>query len=164
MALLVEFNAESTAKYHAAALKYYEQSLEILKNSGPKEQERYDEELPFTFKGSLKLDEYAKIVKKNLLDIKQDNPVISQYMDMMLDPNNIKALAKNPTGFIIRNIIAGKVIPDMVQNSFKTLDESIHSLLPALLGKINTFEQSSDERLQKIFSRIIEEKSKTKFV
>ena len=65
ISLLVKFNAESTAKFHAAAMKYYEQSLEILEASKTKERDEIFNPLnPFSYKGNIKLEKYKEIVDK----------------------------------------------------------------------------------------------------
>ena len=154
LSLLVEFNATSTTKYQAAAMKYYEQSLQMMEEAAKREERDISEDDsefdPFTYTGGLKLGEYKKIVSKNLKELKELNPNIGQMIDVVMDPSVLKGFAKNPLGAII-NLASKAFIPGVVKQSASKLDENLSSLLPALLGRINSFEDSLDPFLQGIY-------------
>ena len=145
LATLVRFNAESTAKYHAASLKFYEDSLKFLKesNKNVKSSDEIDD-LKFgsdlyTSRGGVKLKEFKNIIKKNMDDMHEKNPVGSSMMSMLADPMFYKQLAKNPIGMLSR-VMATELMPAATKTAMKAIDESITSILPSIMAKINTFD------------------------
>ena len=147
LSLLVQFNSDSTAKYQAAALKYFEQSLEFMKP--PAEEEKIVNKFlnPFTAEGGLKLDEYFGVVKENIKQIKDENLILSSVSDFFTNPEMIEALSKNPIGMLM-TMGMKKMIPKSIKNSLNDLDKNVNAILPALLARINTFEDSNDPLLQ----------------
>ena len=147
LSLLVQFNSDSTAKYQAAALKYFEQSLEFMKP--PAEEEKIVNKFlnPFTAEGGLKLDEYFGVVKENLKQIKDENLILSSISDFFTNPEMIEALSKNPIGMLM-TMGMKKMIPKSIKKSLNGLDKNVNAILPALLARINTFEDSDDPLLQ----------------
>ena len=145
LATLVRFNAESTAKYHAASLKFYEDTLNFLKesNKNVKSPDEMDDlnignDL-FTSRGGVKLKEYKNIIKKNIDDMHEKNPVGSSMMSMLSNPLFYKQLAKNPIGMLSR-VMATELMPAATKTAMKAIDESISSVLPSIMAKINTFD------------------------
>ena len=150
LALLVEFNADSTAKFHGAAIKYYEQSIEMMSNQDKETKRRKVKETLdlFTSKGSVKLDAYFKQVKQNLTDIKDENAMLGQLVDTIANPMMLEGLAAQP-GMIIPEIIKG-IIPKYIKSTLGDLDKNLSSLGPAILAKIGSFENSDSPLLQMI--------------
>ena len=145
LATLVRFNAESTAKYHAASLKFYEDMIDFMKESNknvkvPEGMEDVDfgKEL-YTSRGGLKIKEYTDIVKKNIADMKEKNPAGSSMMSLVSDPLFYKQLAKNPIGTLTR-VMATELMPAATKTAMKAIDESVSSVLPAIMAKINTLD------------------------
>ena len=149
LSLMVQFNADSTAKYQAAALKYFEESLNALKKPEEEEKKKNIKKIinPFTAEGGLKLDEYGEIIRKNLEGIKDENMLISAAYDFLKDPTFFEELAKNPLGFMMSEGIK-KLIPKTFKSSLGKLDKNLNSIMPALLARINTFEDSDDSLLK----------------
>ena len=145
LATLVRFNAESTAKYHAASLKFYEDTINFLKESNKNVKSSDDiDDLNFgkdlyTSRGGVKLKEYKNIIKKNIDDLHEKNPVGSSMMSMLSDPLFYKQLAKNPIGMLSR-VMATELMPAATKTAMKAIDESISSVLPSIMAKINTFD------------------------
>lgn len=145
LATLVRFNAESTAKYHAASLKFYEDALDFLKESNKNVKSLDDmDDLNFdnglyTSRGGLKLKEYKNMIKKNIDDLHEKNPVGSSMMSMLSNPMFYKQLAKNPIGTLSR-VMATELMPAATKTAMKAIDESISSVLPSIMAKINTFD------------------------
>ena len=150
LALLVEFNADSTAKFHGAAIKYYEQSIEMMSNQDKETKRRKVKETIdlFTSKGSIKFEEYFKHVKQNLVDIKDENAMLGQLVDTIANPMMLEGLAAQP-GMIIPEIIKG-IIPKYIKSTLGDLDKNLSSLGPAILAKIGSFENSDSPLLQMI--------------
>lgn len=145
LATLVRFNAESTAKYHAASLKFYEDMIDFMKESNknvktPEGMEDVDfgKDL-YTSRGGVKIKEYANIVKKNIADMKEKNPSGSTMMSLVSDPLFYKQLAKNPIGTLTR-VMATELMPAATKTAMKAIDDSISSVLPAIMAKINTLD------------------------
>ena len=153
LALLVQFNSDSTAKYQAAALKYFEESLAAMEK--PEEEKKPKGKIfnPFTAEGGIKLDDYAQIIKENLADIKDSNIALSGMYDFFKNPELFDGLIKNPLGFMMSEGMK-KLIPKAMKSSLKKLDKNANAIIPAILARINTFEGSDDpllEYLNKIF-------------
>ena len=153
LATLVQFNSDSTAKYHAASLKFYEESLEYFKKAydKPKEEEGigFGTDL-YTHTGGLKLSNYIKEVKKNLADYKDENAMLGEIWDTITNVDTIKGLAKNPIGTIVPLIIKQK-LPDVIKSTTKAVDDSLSAIIPAVLAKINSFDGNDNQMLDTIY-------------
>ena len=152
LATLVQFNSDSTAKYHAASLKFYEESLDYFKKvyDNPKEEDiGFGTDL-YTHTGGLKLSNYMKEVKKNLADYKDENAMLGEIWDTITNVDTIKGLAKNPIGTIVPLIIKQK-LPDVIKSTTKAVDDSLSAVIPAVLAKINTFDGNDNQMLDTIY-------------
>ena len=151
LALLVQFNSDSTAKYQEAALKFFEESLEHMK--APKEEEEDSKKSirdmlnPFTANGGLKLDEYGKVIKENLAKIKNENAELSTIVDFFGSPDVIEGFAKNPIGMLMSWGMSA-LVPKSIKSSLKDLDKNLNGILPSMLARLNSFENSDDPFLQ----------------
>ena len=149
LALLVQFNSDSTAKYQAAALKYFEQSLELMEKP---EEDKKKKNLwnPFTAEGGLKLDEYANVIKENLVDIKDSNIAVSTVYDLLDNPELLKGFTDNPIGTLLTSIgrgVINKKFKD-AKGKLSELDKNLNMIMPAALARINQFENTDDSLLQ----------------
>ncbi len=167
LSLLVQFNNDSTAKYHAASLKYYEESIEYLKylDSATKKKENDKKKRNFidglfTAEGSLKLGEYGKRIATNLEDIKDENILVSSIYDILMDTDTLKMIASNPIGELM-SIAAKKIIPEATKKVFGQVDSSLNAFLPAILSRINSFEDS-DNAILNYINKIFGSKEKLK--
>ena len=154
LALLIQFNSDSTAKYHAAALEYFEQSINLMENSkGDGSNKKKKLFNPFTAEGGLKLDEYIEVIKENLTDIKDSNVALSGVYDFLSSPDLLKGFVDNPLGFLMTEGTK-KLLSNKFKNVLGNLDKNVNSMLPALLARINTFEDNDDpllNTLNKVF-------------
>lgn len=153
LALLIQFNSDSTAKYHAAALEYFEQSINLMKEPTEEKNKKKNLLNIFTAEGGLKLDEYIEVIKENLADIKDSNIAISGMYDFLSSPDLLKGFVDNPLGFLMTEGTK-KLLSKNFKNAIGKLDKNINSVLPALLARINTFEDSDDpllNTLNKVF-------------
>ena len=149
LALLVQFNSDSTAKYQAAALKYFEQSLELMEKP---EEDKKKKNLwnPFTAEGGLKLDDYANVIKENLVDIKDSNIAVSTVYDLLDNPELLKGFTDNPIGTLLTSIgrgVINKKFKD-AKGKLSELDKNLNMIMPAALARINQFENTDDSLLQ----------------
>lgn len=152
LALLVQFNSDSTVKYHAAAIEYFEHMTNrYAKDDEEENREKIKDKLlnPFTAEGGLKLDEYGEIIKKNLTDIKDSNIVLSGIYDFLSNPQLLEGMVKNPLGFLMQEGIK-KLLNSQFKRALGDIDKNLNSVLPALLARINTFEDSDDPLLKKL--------------
>ena len=168
LSLLVQFNADSTSKYHAASMKYYEESIEYLKyldaknkkDDADKKKRSFIDGL-FTAEGGLKLGSYGQRIMKNLEDMKDENVIVSSIFDMLKDTDTLKMLASNPLGEITSMMIK-KFIPAATKKILGDLDTSLNSFMPAILSRINTFEDSDNQILNYIY-KVFGSKEKLKY-
>ena len=165
VATLVKFHSDSTAGYHAASLKYYEESITALQNmqklygikgSEEDKDKKHSSSLfdsMYDFNGGLKIDKYFQTIKKNVEDIRDESIILSSMSDIVSDLDTWKDIARNPLGELTKKGIR-TLIPKMTSQAIKALDESLSGVLPAILGKINTLEDSDSiisEYIYKIF-------------
>jgi len=155
LALLVQFNSDSTAKFHAAATEYYSQSIDLLKNienagkSEGKERKRKRVLDMFTSSGGIKGDEYLKQLKQNLIDIKDENPIIGNIVDQVLNMDVLTGIAQNPIGTLVPMVVQG-VLSETFKSTLGALDKRVNSVMPALLARINSFEDNDNTLLNGI--------------
>ena len=153
LALLVQFNSDSTTKYHAAAIEYFEHMTKSYSQDKEEDnREKIKNKLlnPFTAEGGLKIDEYSEIVKKNLVDIKDNNIVLSGIYDILSNPQLLEGIVKNPIGFLMQEGIK-KALSNQFKNALSGIDKNLNSVLPAILARINTFEDNNDPFLKKLY-------------
>ena len=154
---MVKFQGDATSKYYAASIKYYEESLAMIKKANEKNQaseEKADvrDDL-YTFTGNVKLGSYMQIIKKNLEDMKDESVILSGAYDAFKDIDNFKAIASNPLGFIAKMSMRS-VIPLATKATIQAFDASMSSVLPAILAKLNDMEDSQNpvyQYLSKVF-------------
>ena len=156
LATLVKFNAESTAKYHAASMEFYEQALELLKSNEKKQEELEIENSIndlYDSRGNVRLKDYLSHVKGNMGKMKDESLELSMIFDNVLDPANLSLIAKNPIGFLTK-MSFNKIVPAITRASLKSMDEALSAVFPALIARINTFEDSEnviEDYLYKVF-------------
>ena len=164
LALLVQFNSDSTAKYQAAALKYFEQSLELMEKP---EEDKKKKNLwnPFTAEGGLKLDEYAEVVKENIKDIKDSNIALSTMYDLFDNPEMLKGFSDNPIGTLMTAMGRGVINKKFKEAKGKLgeLDKNLNMIMPALLARINTFEGNQDDNLLQTLNKVFGYKYKLSY-
>jgi flagellum-specific peptidoglycan hydrolase FlgJ/phage-related protein len=148
LSLLVEFNANSTAKYQAAAMKYYEQSLELLQDK-KKEPDRDEKLSPFFDSGVFNFGDYKKIVKENIEDMVDSNMTASMIKEIFLNQAVLEGFAKNPIGTAVSMAIKAK-LPGVVKSTISTFDESVNSIMPAIIARISSFEDSDNPLLKQL--------------
>ena len=149
LALLVQFNSDSTAKYHAAAIEYFERVTTEKTEEEKKDKRKLFN--PFTAEGGLKLDEYTEIIKKNLTDIKDNNIALSGIYDFLTMPELLEGFVSNPIGFLMEEGLKKglkHIFKSQLEPVLGSLDKNMNSILPAVLARINTFEDSDDPLLQ----------------
>ena len=154
---MVKFQGDATSKYYAASIKYYEESLALIKKANEKAQtseEKSDvrDDL-YTYTGNVKLSNYMQIIKKNLEDIKDESVVLSGAYDAFKDVGNFKAIANNPLGFIAKMSMKS-VVPIATKATIQALDASMSSVLPAVLAKLNDMGDNQNpvyQYLNKVF-------------
>lgn len=155
LATLVKFNAESTAKYHAASIKFYEESLELLKKSNNTSNNDINNENDlfgglYTYNGAINLKQYKKIVSDNIKELRNENTMMSEFLDNFKDPMVLNKIAKNPIG-TITSISLKTMIPTAIKASLKAVDDSISSIMPTMLSKLNSLDGNDNPILDKLY-------------
>ena len=121
LATLVKFNAESTAKYHAASMQFYEEALELIKSRDKKQEDMEIKDSIndlFDSRGNIRIQDYLGHVKGNIGKMKDESLELSMMFDNILDPANIALMAKNPIGYLTK-LSFGKIVPAMTRASLK---------------------------------------------
>ena len=151
LATLVRFNADSTAKYHAASMKFYEEMHDFVEKSTKKEND-YDWSSVndiFDSSGNVKISDYINRIKGNMKD-KKDESMWGFFLDNLTNPMMLEGFVKNPIGTITRMAVPGLVNAGL-KKSLKSLDDAMNSIIPAALARINTFDGELDGKLDNIF-------------
>jgi hypothetical protein len=152
LATLVKFNSESTTQYHAASMKFYEEMTKMMEKTVKKDYDDYDWSSVndvFDSSGNVKISEYINRIKSNIKD-KKDESMWGFFLDNLTNPMMIEGMVKNPIGTITRVLVPG-LVNSTVKTAFKQLDESITSIIPAALARINTFDGEMNPTLENIF-------------
>lgn len=169
MANIITFNNENIAKFTAASMSYYEESLNTLKEirdgmakltafsqgderdtgkSSPSS-ERAEEGL---FTNTFSIDKYGEVIKKNFSKYLDDNVLFSTIKPMLEDKNMLRSMLASPLSFI-PTMIVSKALPEMMKKSFSQLDTHIKEFFPALLMKWGSFKDSGNPLLE-AFGRV----------
>ena len=151
LATLVKFNSDSTAKYHAASMKFYEEMTSMMEKNNKKDDDFNWDSVNDVFdsSGNIKISEYIGRIKSNMKD-KKDESMWGFFLDTLTNPMMIEGMVKNPIGAVTRVLIPG-LVNSTIKTSLKHLDEAITSIIPAALARVNTFDGSMDPALENIF-------------
>lgn len=161
---LVKFQGDATSKFYAASIKYYEESLEMIKKANKSEEDEIKTDVRddlYTYTGGVKLNNYLQIIKKNLEDMKDESVMLTSAYDAMTNLGDLKQLAKNPLGFIAK-MSMNAAIPIVAKTTAQAIDASISNILPAVLLKINTLEDSSNPMYQYLY-KVFNSKNKLSY-
>ena len=171
LATLVKFHGDSTTKFYASSIKYYEESLEQLKNmqkTASSSQDKKDGGVPssfgddlFSYTGGVKLDSYAKVIKENLKAIKDENAYLSSMADALTSPDALRGLAKNPIGTLAKFGMSA-IVPVATKASIQAIDASISSVIPAVMAKINSMEDHDNPIFNYIY-KVLGSKAKLSY-
>lgn len=164
---LVDFNNNSMAKYVAASLKYYEDSLSVMREHlaivKPPEQEekrREEEEDVFASYGTLDFKKYMSQVKRNISTTIEGNMYLNAAYSVIKDTDTLKMIASNPLGEVSK-MLATLFIPQLIQGSMKQFDETFAAFFPAVMQKFNRMADSEDSNFfQQIIGSIFGYKKK----
>ncbi len=155
LALLVNFQSESTAKYIGASLKYYEESLTTLKLTLDEIKRGNPPELPeqkvsanpiddvIMYNGGLNLKGYIGRIKKNIENEISSNMILSQLKAMFDDDDTLKFLAQSPLQFLSSKMVS-MVLPSFLQTSMRGMDDTFKNFFPALMMKLNGMKGNSN--------------------
>lgn len=161
---LVKFQSDATSKFYAASIKYYEESVELIKKvNAPKEDEFKTDVRDdlYTYTGGVKINNYLQVIKKNLEDMKDELVMLTSAYDAMTNIGDLKQLAKNPLGFLAK-MSMNAAIPIVAKTTAQAIDASISNIMPALLLKINTLEDSANPMYQYLY-KIFNTKNKLSY-
>ena len=158
MGVLVQFHNDSTAKYYAASIKFYDDFMTKFeeKMSGgkmPNIEDIPDDNLVdslYTYRGNVKFDKYKERIKSNIENMKEDSMVASQISDMAKDTTVFNQFVKNPLGTMM-GFGLKKIVKPIAGEIAGSLDKSISALLPAMMAKINSFEDSDNRMLNFLY-------------
>ena len=157
MSTLVQFHSDSTTKYYAASIKFYEDFLasfeeKVSANKMPNTEDadnNYVENL-YSYRGNLKFSKYFDQIKANINNMKEDSLVASQMSTMLKDTTVLNQFVKNPLGSLM-GLGLTHVLKPAIGQITKSLDESLSSIMPAITARINTFEDSNSQILKYIY-------------
>ena len=165
---MVAFNDETVSKLAMGALKYFDDQLQVSNNIlaelqkisaqvAPEKPEEEPEEAPqasqlFTGRGVMKFQKYPEILKKNFTNAIEQDPFLGPIKQFLLDEEGLKIMAANPLSFVSTKIVTG-LVPTMVKQSMKQLDDMVGAFFPALFTKIGGM-RDSDNPLKQLLGKI----------
>lgn len=85
--------------------------------------------------GAFSMQGYGNAVKNNANDT-LNSMGLGSIKDMWNETSQLKYLAANPLGFVINKTVE-KVLPTVVQQTMKKVDESVSNFIPAMLMRLN---------------------------
>ncbi len=155
MSTLVQFHSDSTTKYYATSIKFYEDFLKSFEErvGGKKTDNEADNsyvESLYSYTGNTKLKKYMERIKANMKEMEEDSLVVGQLSMMLKDTTVLNQFVKNPLGTLMGEGLK-KILKPAVGEITKGLDEAFSSLIPAVMARINTFEKSDSKILEFIY-------------
>ena len=160
MSTIVQFHSDSTSKYYAASIKFYDDFLKSFeervgssKMPGANAPDDSLVESLYSYTGNTKLSKYVDRIKANLNEMKDDSLIASQISTMLKDTSVLNQFVKNPLGSLLGFGLKGILKPAVGQIT-KGLDESLSSIIPSIMARINTFENSNSKILEFIYKTL----------
>ena len=157
-AAMVKFNNETMSVYAQGALKYYEDSLSIMKEirdavvpkKGEERKGFQGDGLDDVFSGGFSLSNYLKTVKKQFGSYIENSPM--GMLSMLADPMFLSSMAANPLAGLLSFGI-GSLIPSRLKKSIGRTDTTFKEFMPALFDKIGRYSGNNDilDALSQIF-------------
>ena len=167
LSAIVNFNNDSMSKYVAASLQYYQDSLDVLKqtlesNTRPTldPKQAVDEPDIFLGGGALNVQNYLGRVKKNVKTTIESDLTLNSIYGMVSDTDTMKMLAANPLK-AIPMAISKIIVPGVIRESAKHFDESFSAFFPAMLQKFNRMANQDGNWLMKTIGQIFGYNPKT---
>ena len=148
-AAMVKFNNESMSVYVQGALKYYDDSLSIMKEIRdavvPKDKDEkqsyqsdgFDE----VFSGGFSLSSYRDIVKKQFGRWVENSPL--GMLSMFADPMILANLVANPLSGLL-SLGIGQLVPSRLKKMISRTDTTFKEFLPAAFDKLGRYSGSND--------------------
>ena len=158
MGLIVQFHNDSTAKYYAASIKFYDDFMtkfeeKISGGKMPRIEDIPDDSIVdslYTYRGNVKFDKYKDKIKSNIQDMKDESMVASQVIDMAKDTTVLNQFVKNPLGTMM-GFGLKKIVKPIAGEIAGSLDKSLSALIPAMMAKVNSFEDSDNKIFKFLF-------------
>ena len=157
-AAMVKFNNETMSVYAQGALKYYEDSLSIMKEirdavvpkKGEERKGFQGDGLDDVFSGGFSLSNYLKTVKKQFGSYIENSPM--GMLSMLADPMFLSSMAANPLAGLLSFGI-GSLIPSRLKKSIGRTDTTFKEFMPALFDKIGRYSGNNDilDALSQVF-------------
>ena len=144
-AALVKFNNESMSVYVQGSLKYYDDSLEIMKQIRdavvPPEKKsqpgfKYDG-IDDIYNGGFSIQAYINQVKKNFAAT-PSNPILSMITQTIANPMGISDFIANPLGQILQMGMK-RALPASLRNKMSRTDDIFSEFLPAALDRLGRY-------------------------
>lgn len=147
-AAMVKFNNESMSVYVQGALKYYDDSLSIMKEirdavvPKKKDQKGFESDgLDDIFSGGFSLSGYINTVKKQFGNYMENSPV--GMLSMLADPMFLASMAANPMSGLL-SLGLGALVPSRLKKSIGRTDATFKEFLPALFDKLGRYSGNNE--------------------
>ena len=153
LGLLVRFQSETMSNFVTTSFKYYNDQLEISKKlmeiqgaiGGFENKNSYSNSWGNSILDSttgININKYVQQVKKNFSESK-DSSMVSVMAQMLLDPDNLNMIKKNPM-LMISPILAEAFIPKKFKKNAIKFDDLIKNAIPTILSGIRNWEDRWD--------------------
>ena len=162
IANLVGFHNDKTATFYESSMKYQTGVLEALgkitatldrvypeKNEYRNDYETDYDKAGLGYNRAINIGGYIDIVKRNL----KNNTMAGQMLSMIDDPTVLKDMLSNPLQSLL-NMGVQAIIPRVLDESMKRLNDTFSNFIPAMLNKLAGFatDTSAPQWLQTIGS------------
>ena len=157
LSMLVKFQSETMSSYVTASVKFYEDSMNMMKlmadmNRIQNFNNNSSSQDSILSANTIDVKNYVKRVTRNIKDVINGNMVLSTG-SMFLDPEMAKMLLSNPLGGLFKGLISS-FIPGSFKNASKKLDRSIGNFLPAALSKISGWKDDYDKPVRQLLGNL----------
>ena len=157
LSMLVKFQSETMSSYVTASVKFYEDSMNMMKlmadmNRIQNFNNNSSSQDSILSANTIDVKNYVKRVTRNIKDVINGNMVLSTG-SMFLDPEMAKMLLSNPLGGLFKGLISS-FIPGAFKNASKKLDRSIGNFIPAALSKISGWKDDYDKPVRQLIGNL----------
>jgi hypothetical protein len=163
LAAMVEYNNTNMTKFIEASIGYYEQ-MSAVYNADDKyssTSSRVTADNIYGSGGGLDFSNYKEYIKGNIAKMK-DESMTGNMLSMLLE--NKEMITSNPLGFLIKGSMES-LIPSILKESMKAVDESIKDFIPIMLERIGSLgedETGSFASISKVIGKVFGTKTESK--
>ena len=149
---VLKIKTENESKFISVGMEFFGDQIdkmdELIKNTKgddrtPEEikddnraKDRDEKEDIFMPSGVLDIEAYLRNIKSNLMDIDEFEMIFDTANDLFTDEDMMNNMIASPLSYVMKGAMKS-LIPKIAQDSIKLFDDTLSSIFPAIMAKIN---------------------------